>query len=497
MLKFVTLPVKIGFLNALAIVIFDAQKHSFYKPKDHSVEKTDMEHEYITGTTLWLMITLTVIALIINLLPCKKLKRLPLALISIVICTGLEWGLIRSSKFRTTLVQDVADLSSGFPSLIFLRESSYKQYNKKGRTVLPALDIWGTWKAILPLGFFLAMIGIAETLMTLEAIDAIIHENKDGRLNDGMKRGCLSSIKKVFLNDPRKPASAQKEVIAQGVGNILSGLFGSMGGCAMIGQSMINVHNGGDKRLSSVLAGIFTLLVIISLSPIIGIIPLGSLVGVMVCVSYHTFEFSSLGWMVNSVFGGGRTFFGMVKSDGCLSKFFYGNEEESRKDSEHNVVSKGVHLDVTNFAGKAANCAESTDEEAVTSTSEVITESEPRQEGSEHYVITTRGTTVDEIQTVTCLTSISSNPRDSDISNANEKTSPDEKLSDLNIMDTLVIAVTIILTIKLNLAIAVLAGGFVSNLERWTRNRFLSNNASAGMETSRTCTTQVVKIPGR
>jgi len=195
--------------------------------------------------------------------------------------------------------------------------------------------------------------------------------------------------------------------------------------------------------------------------------------------------------MVNSVFGGGRTFFGMVKSDGCLSKFFYGNEEESTKDSEHNVVSKGVHLDVTNFAGKAANCAESTDEEAVTSTSEVITDSEPRQEGSEHYVITTRGTTVDEIQTVTCPNSISSNPRDSDISNASEKTSPDEKLSDLNIMDTLVIAVTIILTIKMNLAIAVLMGGFVSNLERWTRNRFLSNNASAGMETNRTCTTQV------
>jgi len=89
-LKFVTLPVKLGFLNALAIVIFDAQKHSFLKPLDHSVEETEMAHLYITGTPLYLMITLAVIALIINLLPFEKLQRLPLALISIIVCTGLE-----------------------------------------------------------------------------------------------------------------------------------------------------------------------------------------------------------------------------------------------------------------------------------------------------------------------------------------------------------------------------------------------------------------------
>merc|ERR1719285_341898 len=122
--------------------------------------------------------------------------------------------------------------------------------------------------------------------------------------------------------------------VGQGVGNILSGLFGSMGGCAMIGQSMINVHNGGDKRLSSVVAGVFTLLVILSLSPIIGIVPLGSLVGVMVCVSYHTFEFSSLGWMLNSFIGGGKTLFGILKRDGCLSNFFWGKEEERETDSK-------------------------------------------------------------------------------------------------------------------------------------------------------------------
>merc|ERR1719285_905342 len=151
--------------------------------------------------------------------------------------------------------------------------------------------------------------------------------------------------------------------VGQGVGNILSGLFGSMGGCAMIGQSMINVHNGGDKRLSSVVAGVFTLLVILSLSPIIGIVPLGSLVGVMVCVSYHTFEFSSLGWMVNSVFGGGRTFFGTVKSDGCISKFFYGGEEVC-SDTENDSDCEIVYLESTDD-GEPSWCEMNTDEEAV------------------------------------------------------------------------------------------------------------------------------------
>jgi len=131
--------------------------------------------------------------------------------------------------------------------------------------------------------------------MTLEAIDAALNRKTDGEAIYMMKRDFFYPIKKVLLNDPRDPASAQQEMFAQGVGNIVSGLFATMGGCAMIGQSMINVENGGDRKLSSVVAGVFTLLIIVSLSPAIGIIPLGSLVGVMVCVSYHTFEFSSVG----------------------------------------------------------------------------------------------------------------------------------------------------------------------------------------------------------
>jgi len=416
------------------------------------------------------MITLAFVALVINLLPFKKLQRLPLALISIVVCTVLEWGVIRT-KFGTILVQDVADLSSGFPSIIFFRKSSFVQADGKARTVLPPLDSVKTWTEILPLAFFLAMIGITESLMTLQAIDAELCGATDEKTICSTKKGFSSAVKLMFLNNPREPASAQTEVIAQGVGNILSGLFGSMGGCAMIGQSMINVHNGGDKRLSSVVAGIFTLLVILSLSPVIGIVPLGSLVGLMVCVSYHTFEFSSLGWMFNSIFGGGRTFFGMIKSDGCISKFFYGGEEERTSESEKNAAEL-VHFDRVDD-GKPSWSEGKTGEEAVKRGWKAKDE-EMGADASEVCPLTNGACKSGSKQLYKIDSSPQRSPKSivSEAPNEIHEATEEQKLSDLNIMDTLVIVLTITLTIETNLAIAVLAGAFASNLERYIRYRY-------------------------
>jgi len=362
--------------------------------------------------------------------------------------------------------------------------------------VLPVLNLYETWKVILPLAFFLAMIGIAETLMTLEAIDAQIRGNTDGKGNEIMERGLLYPIRKVLLNNPRDPASAQQEVLAQGVGNVLSGLFGTMGGCAMIGQSMINVQTGGDRRLSSVLAGVLTLLVIISLSPVIGIIPLGSLVGVMVCVSYHTFEFSSLGWMLNSVFGGGRTFFGFLRRDGCLSKFFYGEEEESTTDPKKNLGPESVHIEVSTD-GEPSLCEVTTDEEAVARASEVITDEEAEVEDSENRPLTSGGSRLessklDKIHSSSSSIVRSPRPQVSKVHNETDITSKEEKLSDLNIMDTLVIVLTVVLTIKTNLAVAVLAGAFASNLERYIRrNKFFTNCVRPKTEMSSTGMTKM------
>jgi len=480
LMKFVTLPVKLGFLNALAIVIFEAQKHSFYEPADHKEGEIAHSQKFISGIPLYLMLSLAIIALIINLIPFEKLQKLPLALISIVICTGLEWGLIRI-KYETPLVQDLADLSSGFPTPIFLSKSS-------NVPVLPALNLWETWKVILPLAFFLAMIGIVESLMTLEAIDAAIKSKTDGKAIYMMKRDFSYRIKKVLLNDPRDLASAQQEMFAQGVGNILSGLFATMGGCAMIGQSMINVENGGDRKLSSVVAGVFTLLIIVVLSPAIGIIPLGSLVGVMVCVSYHTFEFSSVGWMLNSLIGGGRTFFGILKSDGCLSKFFYGKEEESATESEKIMKPELSHSEEFKD-GETAPCKIDIDKEAFAWASEIVSEEETKVQDSESRPLTSGSggsgsdsLKLDKIQS--CRGSKALSPTSPKVSNETDITSKEEKLSNLNIMDTMVIVLTIVLTVKMNLAVAVLAGGFTSNVERYVRHKFLPRFVKASAKIS-------------
>jgi len=392
-------------------------------------------------------------------------------------------------------VKDVADLSSGFPNIIFFRESSYSQFDAKARTVLPGLNEFETWKEILPLAFFLAMIGIAESLMTLQAIDAELRDDTDEKTIDNTKKGYLSPIKKLLLNNPKEAASAQTEVLAQGIGNILSGLFGSMGGCAMIGQSMINVHNGGDKRLSSVIAGFFTLLVILTLSPLIGIVPLGSLVGVMVCVSYHTFEFASLGWMVNSIFGGGRTFFGTIKSDGCLSKFFYGVDEDCTSE-ENDSVSEIVYMESTDD-GEPSWCEVKSDEEAVVKGSEV--QDKEGVEASERCPLTNDGSRsasskLDKVSSTASSTELGSKSLVLEIPSKIDTADKEQKLSDLNVRDTLVIVLTIVLTIKTNLAIAVLAGAFASNLERYICNKYLSSRVSAETEVNNT---GMVKMEGK
>merc|ERR1719285_195503 len=274
--------------------------------------------------------------------------------------------------------------------------------------------------------------------------------------------------------------------VGQGVGNILSGLFGSMGGCAMIGQSMINVHNGGDKRLSSVVAGIFTLLVILSLSPVIGIVPLGSLVGLMVCVSYHTFEFSSLGWMLNSIFGGGRTFFGVIKSNGCISKFFYGGEEESTRDLKKKAVPEIEHFKPVD-EGKPAWSEGKTGEDAVIRGWKAKDE-ELGVDASECRPLT-NGVSKSGSASLYKIDSTNSSSQRSSKSTVPEvpyeidEASKEQKLSDLNILDTLVIILTITLTIETNLAIAVLAGAFASNLERYIRNRYHRKGVCAETET--------------
>jgi SulP family sulfate permease len=166
-------------------------------------------------------------------------------LAAILVVTGLVLGF----DLDTKVVGDVASISGGLPSFH-----------------IPMVPFtFETLMIILPYSIILAAIGLIESLLTLRLIDEITETR--GRGN--------------------------KECIGQGVANTVTGFFGGMGGCAMIGQSMINVNSGGRGRLSGISAALFLLLFILVASPLIEQIPLAALIGVMFIVVIGTFEWSS------------------------------------------------------------------------------------------------------------------------------------------------------------------------------------------------------------
>lgn len=234
-IRMVPHPVMLGFVNGLAIVIFLAQMESF------------QTHDgWLGGKALWTMIALTVVSVILILGIPKINKNLPAPLLAIF---GIV-AVVAALGLDTRTVGDLASIKGGFPAF--------------GMPSVPFnLE---TLRIILPYSLILAAIGLIESLLTLNLIDEITDTR--GRPN--------------------------KESLAQGAANVLTGFFGGMGGCAMIGQSMINVQNGGTRRLSGIVAAVGLILSILLFSGLIEQIPLAALVGLMVVVSYKTFAWASL-----------------------------------------------------------------------------------------------------------------------------------------------------------------------------------------------------------
>jgi sulfate permease, SulP family len=238
-IRMVPHPVMLGFVNGLAMVIFIAQFGHF------KTTTPDGTTEWITGTPLYTMIGLIALTMaIIYLLP-KLTKAIPstLAAILVVSIGAITLGI------ETKTVGDLGSIAGGLPSFH-----------------MPEIP-WNleTLRIILPYSLILAAVGLIETLLTLNLIDDMTET-----------RG--------------KP---NRESLAQGVANIVTGLFGGMGGCAMIGQSMININNGALKRLSGIATAIFLLSFILFASKWIEMIPLAALIGVMFVVSEKTFEWGS------------------------------------------------------------------------------------------------------------------------------------------------------------------------------------------------------------
>ncbi len=250
-IRMVPHPVMMGFVNGLAIVIFLAQLRQFGVEGEpgwlHGTPLQDsvIDVAWMSGEPLYLMLALVLLTMaIIQFLP-RLTTAIPASLASILVVSLVVIGF----NLDTRVVGDVASIKGGLPSFH-----------------IPVVPLnWETLTIIFPYAFILAAIGLIESLLTLRLVDEITETR--GRGN--------------------------KECVAQGVANSVTGFFGGMGGCAMIGQSMINVNSGGRGRLSGITAALCLLLFILVASPLIERIPLAALIGVMFIVVIGTFEWSS------------------------------------------------------------------------------------------------------------------------------------------------------------------------------------------------------------
>ena len=238
-IRMVPYPVMLGFVNGLAIVIFMAQFGHF------KTATADGSTQWMQGSALFVMLGLIALTVVIIYVLPRFTKVIPATLAAILTVSLLVLGL----DIDTKTVGDLGSIKGGLPDFH-----------------LPAVPFnLETLRIVLPYSLILAAIGLIESLLTLTLIDDMTDTR--GRPN--------------------------RECAAQGAANVVTGFFGGMGGCAMIGQSMINVNNGALHRLSGITTALFLLSFILFGSSLIEQIPLAALIGVMFVVAEKTFEWGS------------------------------------------------------------------------------------------------------------------------------------------------------------------------------------------------------------
>ena len=239
-IRMVPQPVMLGFVNGLAIVIGISQISQF------KIINSLGELVWITGNTLIYSIGFVVLTMLVIWLLPKITKALPATLVAILLTSVL----VLAFKIDIPSVGDLASVKGGLPNFYIPNVP----FNLE------------TLKIIFPYAFILASIGLIESLLTLNLVGEIT--NKKG--------------------------GASQECLAQGIANTVTGFFGGMGGCAMIGQSIINVKSGGRTRIAGIAAAFFLLIFILYTSSLIEMIPIAALVGVMFMVVIGTFAWNSL-----------------------------------------------------------------------------------------------------------------------------------------------------------------------------------------------------------
>jgi SulP family sulfate permease len=235
-----------GFVNGLAIIIFTSQLDQFKNPSG----------QWLTGGSLYVLLGLVLLTMLIIWGLPKLTKAIPASLAAILVVSGIVLGF----DIDTKTVGDIASIKGGFPPFH-----------------LPSIPLnFETLAIIFPYAAIVAGVGLIESLLTLNIIDEITETRGIGN----------------------------KEAIAQGIANILSGIFSGMGGGAMLGQSLINVSSGARARLSGIVAAIMLLVFIMFGANLVEKLPMAALTGLMIMVAIGTFEWASL-----------RTFNRMPKSD--------------------------------------------------------------------------------------------------------------------------------------------------------------------------------------
>lgn len=236
LMRLVPLPVVYGFVNGLAIIIFMSQLDQF----------KDASGDWLTGDSLYIILGLVLLTMLIIWGLPKLTKAIPASLAAILTI----FGIVAFFGIDTRTVGDIASIQGGFPPFH-----------------IPNIPFsLETLTLIFPYAAIIAGVGLIESLLTLELIDEITETR--GRTN--------------------------KEAAAQGIANIASGLFSGMGGCAMLGQSLINISNGARARLSGIVAAVALLMFIMFGAGIIEQVPMAALTGLMIMVAIGTFEWVSL-----------------------------------------------------------------------------------------------------------------------------------------------------------------------------------------------------------
>jgi SulP family sulfate permease len=241
--KFIRLvphPVMFGFVNGLAIVIFMSQIDQF------KITDATGVMQFMAGSQLAMMLGLVLLTMLIIWGLPKITKLVPSSLAAIIVVSSIVIGF----SLETKTVGDIASVQGGFPP-----------FN------IPKVPFtWDSIVIIFPYALIVASVGLVESLLTLNLIDEITETR--GRSN--------------------------KECVAQGTANIVTGFFSGMGGCAMIGQSLINISSGARARLSGIFASVMLLVFIMFGAGLIERLPMAALTGVMIMVAIGTFEWASL-----------------------------------------------------------------------------------------------------------------------------------------------------------------------------------------------------------